>query len=242
MIISNKNSAGRLNKDENQEYMDIILPPNRSNDEIWITSFDLEAAIQFKKDVFRKFEEDPKKPIVININSYGGSATGLFMMLDTMGSILAIADTQHFCFVTACMGAAMSAGAVLLSAGGIRFATPLSSIMLHQVSSDIYGPMPDASVEYEEMKRINETVLTFLNEKCKIKGGVEELKGLLARNKYLSPWEAKELGIIDHVGYPKLIAHTIYEIGIMGLVQDEPRELPKSNKVSGKKAKSRKGL
>ncbi len=224
-------------KHKNEEFMDIVIPQNPMDNEIWVTTFDVNAAIQFKRDVFRLFEADPKKPMIIHINSSGGPADGLFMMLDVMDSVLSVADQSKFCFVTACMGIAMSAGAVLLSHGRLRFASPLSSIMLHQVQSGVFGSLPDMDVEYDEIKKVNERVLTILNKNCKIKGGIEILRELVSRNRYLTPEEAKELGIIDAVGYPKIIEHKEYEIGLTNGKIDEPKST-KSNSRARKEAKS----
>lgn len=224
-------------KHKNEEFFDILMPQDHSgsNDEIWVTSFDAHSAIQFKKDVFRLYEKEPNKPMVININSSGGPADGLFMMLDAMDSITSICNQQKFCFVTACMGIAMSAGAVLLSHGRVRFASPLSSIMLHQVQSGVFGSLPDMDVEYDEIKKVNERVLTILHKNCKIKGGMEVLRELVSRNRYLTPAEAKQFGIIDVVGYPKIIEHREFEIGLTNGRVDESNS-SKSDKRTRKKA------
>ncbi len=236
-ILFTKESEKMSSKHKNEEFFDLVLPQDHSRDnEIWVTSFDVSSAIQFKKDIFRIFELDPKKPMIININSSGGPADGLFMMLDAMDSVLSIADQQKFCFVTACMGIAMSAGAVLLSHGRLRFASPLSSVMLHQVQSGVFGSLPDMDVEYDEIKKVNERVLTILNKNCKVKGGIEVLRELVSRNRYLTPQEAKEFGIIDAIGYPKIIEHREYEVGLTnGRIEDESKPT-KPNKRTGKKA------
>src|ERR1035437_8890777 len=71
--------------------------------------------------------EDPKKDIMMYINSPGGSVTAALALLDTMNFIKADVWTVF-------RGLAASAGALLLSAGakGKRFALSNSEIMIHQ--------------------------------------------------------------------------------------------------------------
>ena len=71
--------------------------------------------------------EDPKKDILLYINSPGGSVTAGLAILDTMQHVKPDVSTI-------CVGMAASMGAVLLGAGkkGKRFALPNSEILLHQ--------------------------------------------------------------------------------------------------------------
>jgi len=74
-------------------------------------------------------KKDPKKDIIMYINSPGGS------VMDGNG----IYDTMQYIscdVVTICTGLAASYGAMLLAAGtkGKRFALPHAEIMIHQPS------------------------------------------------------------------------------------------------------------
>jgi ATP-dependent Clp endopeptidase proteolytic subunit ClpP len=208
--------------------------------EIWVTSFDYQAAIQFRKELFYFFEKYPKKPIIININSLGGDVFGLFLMIDAIDAIKSLPDAPHI--ITACSGCAMSAGAALLSHGTIRFATENSSIMLHQVSSFIGGAFPDLEIEHEELAKINKKVLTLLYKNCKFKGDLDQLKDLVARNKYLDPKEAKDFGIIDIIGIPKVLEDVSYSIGVLATRESHEPRFEKSDSSAGKKAKQDKSL
>ena len=85
--------------------------------------------------------ENPKKEINMYINSPGGVVT----------SGLAIYDTMQFIkppVATLCVGQAVSAGSLLLTAGekGMRFCTPNASIMVHQPSGGYQGQATDIMI------------------------------------------------------------------------------------------------
>ena len=67
--------------------------------EVWVHDFEDRDVIEFKEKLSTLFEENPTKPIIINIKSYGGSVHGLFAMMDIMDSFSALAP-EGFCFIT----------------------------------------------------------------------------------------------------------------------------------------------
>jgi len=72
-------------------------------------------------------KKDPKKDIIMYINSPGGSISSGMAVYDTMQMI-------SNDVVTVCVGMAASMGSMLLAAGtkGKRFALPHSEVMIHQ--------------------------------------------------------------------------------------------------------------
>jgi len=182
---------------------------------IWVTDFETENAIEFCEKVEQAYQDNPLKPIIININSFGGAVDGLLMMTDCMDAIRSVADSQFFYFVTHAVGKAYSAAAALLAYGDVRFASPRTRIMLHQVLGGAYGSHPDMEVEYEEVSRVNSQLLTLIAEACKFKGSVEELRQYLQRDKYFSAEEALDFGVIDIVGTPKINEIKLFELGIV---------------------------
>ena len=85
--------------------------------------------------------ENPKKEINMYINSPGGVVTSGLAMYDTMQFIKPPVATL-------CVGQAMSAGSLLLTAGekGMRFCTPNASIMVHQPSGGYQGQATDIMI------------------------------------------------------------------------------------------------
>ncbi len=136
--------------------------------------------------------ENPKKEIAIYINSPGGVVT----------SGLAIYDTMQYirpAITTVCIGQAASAASWLLAAGqkGHRFALPNSRVMLHQPSGGYQGQATDMARYAEEIvkikRRLNEIYAKHTGQP------VEVIEKMLDRDKFLTPQEAKELGLIDEV-------------------------------------------
>ena len=90
--------------------------------------------------------ENPKKPIDLYINSYGGVVTSGLAMYDTMQFIKAPVRTL-------CVGTARSMGSFLLMAGepGERAALPNASLHVHQPLGGFQGQASDILIHDEDM-------------------------------------------------------------------------------------------
>ena len=136
--------------------------------------------------------EDPKADIHLYINSPGGS----------ISAGLAIYDTMQFinCPVaTYCVGQAASMGAVLLAAGasGKRKALPNSRIMIHQPLAGAEGTAEDILIHAKEFIKVKERLNRIL---LKHTGHpLEKIEQDTDRDRFMSPEEALEYGLIDHV-------------------------------------------
>ena len=136
--------------------------------------------------------EDAKKEIYFYINSPGGLVTAGLGIYDTMQYIKPDVSTL-------CIGQAASMGSFLLSAGtkGKRFSLPNSRIMVHQPSAGFPGQATDIEIHANEVlslkKRLN-------NIYAKQTGRTpDEIKNALERDRFMSPEEAKDFGLIDKV-------------------------------------------
>ena len=137
--------------------------------------------------------EDAEKDIKIYINSPGGSITAGLAIYDTMQFIQPDVETY-------CMGMAASMGAFLLTAGtkGKRYVLPYSRIMIHQPSvSHMAGTAKDIEIEAEEMLRIKQTMNEILAHHIGV--SVEKIEQDTDRNFWMSPLQAVEYGLVDHV-------------------------------------------
>lgn len=136
--------------------------------------------------------ENPKKEIFMYINSPGGVVTSGMAMYDTMQYIRAPV-------ATVCIGQAASMGSLLLAAGenGMRFSTPNSRIMVHQPSGGAQGQATDIEIHAREIiatrSRLNEIYAKHTGRP------VEEIADTLERDRFMTPEEAKEFGIIDEI-------------------------------------------
>lgn len=136
--------------------------------------------------------DNPKKDISLYISSPGGVVTSGLSIYDTMQYIKPDVSTI-------CLGQAASMGSFLLMAGtpGKRYALPNARIMIHQPSGGSQGQATDILIQAEEIQRLK----TKLTEMYAEHTGTpyETLLDMMERDKFLSPEEAKDLGLIDEV-------------------------------------------
>ncbi|WP_304616852.1 ATP-dependent Clp protease proteolytic subunit [Paracoccus sp. (in: a-proteobacteria)] len=140
--------------------------------------------------------ENPSKDISMYINSPGGVVTSGLSIYDTMQYIRPRVSTLV-------VGQAASMGSLLLAAGepGLRYSLPNSRVMVHQPSGGFQGQATDILIharETEKLKRrLNEI---YVRHTGKTLAEVEEA---LERDRFMSPEEAKEWGLIDEVVAPR---------------------------------------
>jgi ATP-dependent Clp protease protease subunit len=136
--------------------------------------------------------ENPNKDIAFYINSPGG----------VVSSGLAIYDTMQYIrsdVATVCIGLAASMGSLLLTAGakGKRVALPNARVMVHQPSGGAQGQATDIEIQAREILRmraqLNEIYVKHTGQP------IEVINAAVERDKFMSPMEAKEFGLIDEV-------------------------------------------
>ena len=163
--------------------------------------------------------ENPERDINIYINSPGGSVYAGLAIYDTMQYLTAPV-------ATICMGMAASMGAFLLAAGtpGKRSALPNSRIMIHQPSGGSQGSASDIEIQAREVlfarARLNELLAHHTGQT------VEQVGDDVDRDRYMSPAEAVDYGLIDRIIEPG--STTVNESG--------PREEGKETKRGEVKA------
>ena len=118
--------------------------------------------------------------------------TSAFAMYDTMQVIKAPVGTL-------CMGMAASAGSFLLMAGeaGQRICLPNASIMLHQPSGGYQGQVTDIMIHAEESMRLKRRMHLIYAKHCG--RSYDEVEAALERDHYMSPEQARDWGLVDHV-------------------------------------------
>ena len=136
--------------------------------------------------------DDPDKDIFIYINSPGGSIHCGLAIFDTMQYV-----KPDVC--TTCLGLAASMAAILLAAGakGKRTSLPNARIMIHQPFGGGQGQAADIEIMAKEIIRSRDLIVDILGEitsrpRKKIMEDID-------RDKFMSPGEAKDYGLIDAV-------------------------------------------
>ncbi len=136
--------------------------------------------------------ENPKKEISFYINSPGGLVTSGLGIYDTMQYIKPAVSTL-------CIGQASSMGSFLLAAGekGKRFSLPNARIMVHQPSAGYQGQATDIEIHAKEILSLKDRLNKIYSKHTK--KNESEIKKALERDKFMSPLEAKDFGLIDEV-------------------------------------------
>ena len=136
--------------------------------------------------------ENPKKEISFYINSHGGLVTAGLGIYDTMQYIKPPVSTL-------CIGQASSMGSFLLAAGekGKRLSLPNSRIMVHQPSAGFQGQATDIEIHTKEILDLKKRLNKIYSKHTK--KSEDEIRKALERDKFMSPAEAKDFGLIDEV-------------------------------------------
>ena len=140
--------------------------------------------------------ENPNKDISFYINSPGGVVT----------SGLAIYDTMQYIrpdVATICIGQAASMGSLLLAAGADkkRYALPSARIMIHQPSGGAQGQAADIEIQAREILALRARLNGIYAKHTKQQ--IEVIERAMDRDKFMTPDEAKEFGLIDEVFFKR---------------------------------------
>lgn len=136
--------------------------------------------------------EDSSKDISMYINSPGGAVTSALSIMDTMNYVKCDVSTL-------CIGQACSGGSLLLCSGqkGKRFALPNSRIMIHQPHGGARGQATDMEIQLKEILNLKEKLNKIYS---KASGQpIEIIEDSMERDKFMSPKEALDFGLIDKV-------------------------------------------
>ena len=136
--------------------------------------------------------EDPERDIYIYINSPGGIITAGLAVYDSMQLIRPEISTI-------CVGGAASFGTVLLCAGakGKRFATPNSTIHMHQPMGGAQGQAADIEIQARELLRLQDKLYQIIAENTG--QSYEKVARDSDRDYYMTAEQAKTYGLIDDV-------------------------------------------
>jgi ATP-dependent Clp protease protease subunit len=136
--------------------------------------------------------ENAEKDVYLYINCPGGSVYAGLAIYDTIQYMTAPVSTI-------CMGMAASMGALLLGAGaeGKRSALPNSRIMIHQPSGGSQGTASDIEIQAKEIIYARELINEILAKHTK--QPIEKVTDDADRDRFMSPQEAKDYGLIDEI-------------------------------------------
>ena len=140
--------------------------------------------------------EDPDQDIQLYVNSPGGSAYAGMAIYDAIQYVKPDVATT-------CVGMGMSAAALILCAGarGKRFALPNSKIMIHQGSAGFRGTPADIQIQAQEVLALTRRMAEIIAHHAQ--QSVERVLKDIDRDRFMTPEEAKEYGLIDAIVAPR---------------------------------------
>jgi ATP-dependent Clp protease, protease subunit len=191
-----------------------VVPMVVEQDGRWERSFDIYSRLLRERIVFLGQEvedgianliaaqllfldaEEPGKDIYLYVNSPGGSAYAGMAIYDAMQYVRSDVSTV-------CLGMGMSAAAMILSGGapGKRFALPNAKIMIHQGSGGFRGTPADIQIAAREILQMTHRMAEII---ARHSGqDVEQVMKDIDRDRFMSPQEAVEYGLIDGIMQPR---------------------------------------
>ncbi|XP_011028025.1 PREDICTED: ATP-dependent Clp protease proteolytic subunit 4, chloroplastic-like [Populus euphratica] len=136
--------------------------------------------------------QDPTKDIRLFINCPGGSLSASMAIYDVVQ--LVRADVS-----TIALGISASTASIILGGGtkGKRFAMPNTRIMIHQPLGGASGQAIDVEIQAREIMHNKNNIIRIVSGFTS--RTVEQVQKDMDRDRYMSPIEAVEYGIIDGV-------------------------------------------
>jgi len=151
-----------------------------------------ELAQEFMEGLIALRALDPVREITVYLDTYGGSPYSMFAMHDMMRYVGCPIHTVG-------VGKVMSSGVLLLAAGDKRSIMPNSFVMMHQVSSGLYGKTSTMEVELTHLYDVQDRTYDLY---AKYTGrSREEIDRYLAdsHDKFMTAEQAKEFGLVDDI-------------------------------------------
>ena len=136
-----------------------------------------------------KYDSEPP-PIKLHINSYGGS---VFAGFSTVDVILNCKTPVH----TYIDGSAASAATLISVVGDKRFIYEHSHMLIHQLSSAMWGKFEDFKDEMENLDLLMTKIKKIYKEKTSM--STRQITEILKRVKWFDAEKCVELGLVDEI-------------------------------------------
>ena len=136
-----------------------------------------------------KFEPSP---LFIHITSYGGDLYQGFLGYDYIKS-------SPLVIHTVVEGYAASAGTLLSIAGKIRYITPTSIMLIHQLSTGMHGKFSEIEDDYQNSKQDMTRICDLYYNGCLKKMTKAEIRDHLKHDKWFDAKKCIKMGLCDEI-------------------------------------------
>lgn len=150
----------------------------------------LVTSIKNCKKTMIDFDMEDGIKIYLHINSYGGLVHNAMTVVDTI-------QNSPIPIVSIIEGAAASAATLISVVCNERRITKNSYMLIHQLSSGIWGSMLEIETEVKNLKKLMETLKTIYDENTLV--DEKSLKKILKKDIYWDSSECLELGLVDEI-------------------------------------------
>lgn len=139
-------------------------------------------------------QKTPDVPVIITINSPGGSIMDGLAFFDFLRSI-----GQEREIITHAVGEAASMAGILLQAGARRRMGPNAYMLIHEASWVAFGKSSEIEDRHKLLERLQDRIVRILAERSTL--SVDEIKARWHRKDWwLDAEEALALGLVDEIG------------------------------------------
>lgn len=187
------------NSDNNEHYTDVKVVDNH----IWFNAdvcnesiqslihaiHDKNNELQKIKNKFTNFEIK-SKPIYLHINSYGGD------LFEAMAGIDAIINSTIPIY-TIVEGTAASAATLLSMVGKKRYITKHSYMLIHQLSSGMWGTMEELNDDHQNNQALMERLYKLYLQYTKLNRS--KLRKILKKDIWWDSAKCVEAGLVDSI-------------------------------------------
>lgn len=142
------------------------------------------------REISNSYYTENNIPIYLHITTNGGNIFSAFTVVDCINSlkipVYSIVD-----------GYVASAGTLISVSCSKRYIMPNAYMLIHQLSSELWGKMSEISDEYSNLKKIMTHITKHYTEKTKIRK--KELEKILKSDINWNAQESLEKGLVDEI-------------------------------------------
>ena len=144
---------------------------------------------QLEEDYGDKYD---RKPIMLFINSFGGSCYDGLALVDT----ILLSKTPVW---TVAIGSAMSMGLWIFMSGERRFVGRNATLMYHEAGYGVWGKIEEHKTELPEMERLQSLYDNIIKSNTKVTQSMLDDYKTRKAEWYIAPCDAVELGFADQL-------------------------------------------
>ena len=132
------------------------------------------------------------KPLYLHISSYGGYLHEAFLVYDYI-------KNSPIPIYTIVEGYAASAGTIISVAGVKRYITPTSVMLIHQLTTGMYGKYQELDEEIQNSKQDMSRIYDLYNRECKGKMTKKQIIDELKHDKWWNADKCIKKGLCDEI-------------------------------------------